>query len=236
MIDKPPRRHESGNVLFYVLIAVSLLAALTYAVSQSGRGSVSQIGTEKARLLASGITDYANTIATAFAQIRLRGCTLDKMSFKNPVIAAYDNASAPTDETCDIFELAGGGVTFENPPVEAAASGTPAIHLFTIEAEIEEIGSTCGDENCTELLIVSGPLLESVCVQINTLLGVENPSDAPPVDDAAFAGMAKYTGPLSYKTVVGDEGAGLPLKRKSAACIKDTDDNLFYFYKVLATR
>ena len=79
-------------------------------------------------------------------------------------------------------------------------------------------------------------MLESVCVQINTLLGVENPSDAPPVDDAAFAGMAKYTGPLSYKTVVGDEGAGLPLKRKSAACIKDTDDNLFYFYKVLATR
>ncbi len=232
-MNKSTHRRERGNVLFYVLIAVSLLAALTYAVSQSGRGSVSQIGTEKARLLASGVTDYASTIATAFAQIRLRGCTLDKINFQNPIIAAYDNPDAPADQTCDIFELAGAGISFENPPAEA---GTNPVHLFTAEAEVEQSGSTCGDENCTELLIVSGPLNKSICMQINTLLGIENPSDTPPKDNAAFAGMAKYIGTLSYQTIIGDEVDGAAVKGKSAACIEDTNDNLFYFYKVLAAR
>jgi hypothetical protein len=228
---------ERGNVLFYILIGVSLLASLVYAVSQSGRGSVQQVNAERTRLLASEITDFANTVATAYAQIRLRGCKIDQVSFQNPLIAAYDNPGAPTDQTCDIFELAGGGVTLKNPPAEAGVNGggTP-VQLFTIEAEIEEIGSTCGDENCTELLLVSGPLKKDVCMQINDSIGIDNPSGSPPRDNAAFAGMAKYTGALSYKTVIGDEVTSAAVKLKNAACIEDTDDSNFYFYKVLTTR
>ena len=76
-------KEQSGNVIYYVLIAVALLAALSYVVAQSGRGGFSSITKDRAGLIASEILDYSNMIETAMGQLRLRGCGLEEVSFEN---------------------------------------------------------------------------------------------------------------------------------------------------------
>jgi hypothetical protein len=225
--------NERGNVMFYILIAVALLAALIFAVGQSGRGSIQQVNDEKAKLLASEIIEYANNVSTAFAQLRLRGCKLEEMSFENDTIGGYANASAPTDRTCNIFDPAGGGITFIGPPVQAL-DGVSTMPLFTIELEIDGVSTTCGNSGCSDMVMVSGPLLQNVCVQLNNSLSVGDKDD-PPVNVAAeFAtGLTKYVGNLGHEFAI---GTSTNIYGKLAACVQDTDDNKFYFYKVLASR
>lgn len=225
---------ERGNVMFYILIAVALLAALIFAVSQSGRGNVQQVNVERARLLGSEVIEYASAVTTAFAQLRLRGCNLDEMNFENDVIAGYTNAGAPADGTCNIFALAGGGVTFKRPAADAVTA--TGVHVFSAQAELQDIGTTCAASGCADLIMFTGPLSESVCAQINDRLGVGDDGDPPPEGNANAATIAKYTGAVTYANTFGDDAPGLIFKGKSAACIEDTNDSLFYFYKVLAPR
>jgi hypothetical protein len=78
---------ERGNVMFYILIAVALLAALIFAVAQSGRGNIQQVSEEKARLFATEIIQYTGTMANGVAQLRLRGVRDTEISFDNPVVS-----------------------------------------------------------------------------------------------------------------------------------------------------
>ena len=81
---------QSGNVLFYILIAVALLAALSYTVAQSTRGNVSQLSAERARLYATEIIENGNVISSAVSQLRLRGVGLDELCFDHPSWGASD--------------------------------------------------------------------------------------------------------------------------------------------------
>src|SRR5688572_27747154 len=105
MKNASPNFAERGNVMFYILIAIALLSALIFAVSQSGRGNVQKVNVEKARMLGEEILEYSNNVSTAFAQLRLRGCKLEEMNFDNTIIAGYTNAGAPADKSCDVFDL-----------------------------------------------------------------------------------------------------------------------------------
>lgn len=225
---------ERGNVMFYILIAVALLAALIFAVAQSGRGNIQQVNLERARLLGSDIIEYASAVSTAFAQLRLRGCGLDEMNFENDIIAGYANGGAPADQTCNIFALPGGGLTFKRPDAEAVTA--TGVHVFSAAAVLEQIGTTCATSGCSDLIMFTGPLSETVCAQINDRLGIGDAGDPPPEAAANVATLAKYTGAATYASTFGDDAPGLVFRGKSAACVEDTGDGLFYFYKVLSPR
>ena len=126
---------ESGNVLLYILIAVVLLSALTFAVSQSNRGNVQQLSEDRARLLATEIVDYAEIISNAVAQLRLRGCSDTEISFENPIAAGYTNG---TDTFCQIFHPDGGGITYVAPD---EALGTGLEWSFSGNRYIDNVGS-----------------------------------------------------------------------------------------------
>lgn len=228
---------ESGNVLFYILIAVILLAALTYAVAQSGRGSVSQISEEKSKLLASEILEFANIMSNAVAQLRLRGVKDTDLCFDDPQWggAAYNNPSC-TDNTKKIFHLSGGGMTWKNAPAEAMDNTATPDNLWHIYGnnEVEEVGTTCGAAACADLILVTDELKESVCVQINELLGVDNPADVPPTDTSI--GTTRFIGSYAYTQTIGDESGGAALVRKTGGCFENTSNGKFTFYKVLVAR
>ena len=100
---------ERGNALFLILIAVALFAALSYAVTNSGRGG-------------GGIDRELETIETAVNQqcnamidqgkMRLRvlgGCSENEISYEL-ADGTNSNSDAPSDESCHLFRPSGAGI------------------------------------------------------------------------------------------------------------------------------
>lgn len=106
------RRHN-GNALFLILIAVALFAALSYAITQSGRGSGSTTR-ETDALTAARIAQYGAAVQSAITRLKLTGgCSDTQISFESSQTGTqYQNTSAPSDNSCHVFSAAGGGVTF----------------------------------------------------------------------------------------------------------------------------
>lgn len=226
------KNREGGNAIVYILIAVALLAALIFAVSQNSRDSATAVTDEKAKLYASDIIQYGNTLGQAVTQLKLRGCDISEISFENDLVAGYANGTAPADDTCDVFELKGGGITPQLPPTEIL-DGASMLKVTT-DFEVSEVGTTCGDDDCVELVYAIGPLKVEVCTKINTMLGVNNPGNAPPLEQVDFASAAKYDGTIGREAAISSPGNDV--SGKTAGCLQDDEDLKYYFFKVLWAR
>jgi hypothetical protein len=171
------RKTESGNVMFYILIAVALLAALSFAVSQSGRGSTQSANTERARMLGDEIIGYGNVLANATTQLKLRGCKDTELSFENTIISNA-NPSAPTDKTCNIFDVAGGGVAYQE---FTSFSTTPgSVKIMTGTKAVEQAG--LDDQSDLWMVVNSndpsaGSTAKTICAHINKVMQVNTADD-----------------------------------------------------------
>ncbi len=221
---------ESGSAIFYVLLAVGLLAALSFAVVQGDRSSIGKVAGDKARLSASEIMDYGAVLKKATVQLRLRGTTLSNLSFAHSSADAaygtYDNS--PDDE---VFNPEGGAVLYTVPnPIALAVAGR--MFEFYGENEVELVGSTCGATACADLIAAVAGLKEEVCIQINNALSVGAEDAAPPSDTAMDT--TRYGGSFGYTRTIGDEDADLA--GKSAACFENTSTGEYVYYQVLIAR
>ncbi len=111
--------NTSGNVLFLILIAVVLFAALSYAVTQSTRGGGQNISDEQVRLGASAITQYVSLLRTEVQRLRVSNdCDLSNLDWRNTENMRYNNTTvsnisiaAPVPKTgCAVFSSYGGPV------------------------------------------------------------------------------------------------------------------------------
>lgn len=232
------REYESGNVLFYILIAVALLGALSYTVAQSTRGNVSQLSEERARLYATEIIEHGNVISSAVSQLRLRGVDLDELCFDHASWGASDyNHAGCGDDFNKLYHPDGAGVSWTNAPVDAMDSAATPDNLFHYygENEIENVGTTCGADSCSDLILLVDELQEEVCIQLNGLLGVTDTSTAPPTDSTFD--ITRYVGAFGYSQTIGDEAGGGALSGKTEACFQKTSAPAEYaYYKVLIAR
>jgi hypothetical protein len=238
MQDLQPRHHERGNALLYILIAIALVAALSYAVSQSGRGNIGQLNQERARLLATEIIEYSNTMANAVAQLRLRGVKETELCFDHPSWGGgnYDHAGC-VDDINKIFSVSGAGLIWSRPPPEAMDSAATPDNLWHIYGnnEIDRVGTTCGGASCVDLILVVDELNVTTCTEINDLLGIDNPGGAPPTD-TDFS-TTNYLGTFVYTAKIGDEAGGEEIQGQPSACFEKTAAPAKYaFYKVLLAR
>ena len=244
------RQSEQGNVLFYILIAVVLLGALSFAVSRGTIISSDKISEDKAKIYATEIIEYANIIGSSVSQLRLRGCSVAQISFENDVTAGYTNASAPSNKTCHVFDPSGGSVEARLPDatwVNIGHLGWPLFgQLFFPSAYcVYNVGTDsptlCENDGDEELLIQILYLDQEVCTQINNLLGVTNPSGNPPQNNQnswPAASTAKYTGSfagvqnIGGNGYTGDEGQAAGCYEERAAPMTGT----YHFYKVFIAR
>ncbi len=218
--------NEKGNVFFYILLAIALFAALSYALSKGGRSSSSTLTNEQARIAAQEIIDYGNDIANAVQKLRLRGCSDNEISFENDEYAGYVNPNSPADERCHVFSNSGGQITYHGRSKDWFTPGYYSSWWVNGETSVVDVGSAE-----SELIVWSVRLKEKLCMHLNKSLNNLAPSNENvSIHTTEFIGS--YGG---LPNGLGDD-TGQVYKGKLAGCAYDPSQSYYYFYQVLIAR
>ncbi|MFA5593089.1 MAG: hypothetical protein WC989_07230 [Micavibrio sp.] len=224
------RGGEKGGVLIWILIAVALFAALSYAMLRDG-GSSSAAHTmsdAQARLAAAEIMAYGDAVAQTVQTMRLRGVKESEIDFKNDVwercSGAKDyypigNLNSDSDEK-RIFHAAGGALQakFFSPPTIVKAGDVCSICSLCLKEGHMQVSSISVAGIGTELpelaLLISG-IPEPVCKQINKMAGVNDGTEIP-VDNTD--GAWTWKGTFGGTGTLGDDAP--ELAGRTGFCIK----------------
>lgn len=158
------RKGEQGNVLFLILIAVALFAALSYAVTQSTRSGGGDASSETNLINSAQLTQYPASVRTAIVRMIINGTGVEQLEFNSP---SDFGACTNGGENC-VFHPAGGGATYVEAPGDVMSDGSLGIWHYNAEFEIVNIGTSVpGDEAGNEVMAFLPGISQSVCNQIN---------------------------------------------------------------------
>ncbi|QQR69167.1 MAG: hypothetical protein IPI58_00295 [Alphaproteobacteria bacterium] len=154
-----------GPILFIVAI-LAVLAAAIAAGSGSFHGDTSTVG---AKAQASAILEYADEVKFAVDRVLAKGCTDTQVSFENPFVSGYTNSNAPSDKSCHVFDVNGGGISYKYPPpqvLDASLSGYTGYgqYFFTSTLSVKGIGN---GQTTTSLIMMMPFLKKEVANSIN---------------------------------------------------------------------
>lgn len=250
---------NSGNILFIILIAVVLLAALSYTVAQGWRAGSANLDNDKARIYAAEIVQYGNVLEHATSQLRLRGYLETEISFENSIVNGYANPNC-TQDGCKVFNINGGAISFV--AADRLWLEQDDAQATNVVANFSDVGNlfgnwyfpynTCvnfvgtGGDDCfsdtrdvSELMVWLPWIKKEVCIAINDLLGIPNPSGVPPsVTDTIINSSAfKYNGTF----VAGSGHEYVDMNGINTACIYHSTPGVspglgYFYYKVLIPR
>ena len=179
-LDAKDRQSESGNVLFLILIAVALFAALSYAVTSSSRSGGGDANDETNLISSSTITQYPASVRTAMIRMQVSdGVSTNEFEFNSPAgtggVADYTDCTAGFG-FC-VFHPDGGGATFVPGSADVMAGGTQTDWIFSSANEIEDVGRSSGTNNnaaanTAEIIAFLVGINQGVCQRINDQLGI----------------------------------------------------------------
>lgn len=185
-------KRQRGNALFLILIAVALFAALSYAITQSGRGGGASTDKEKNSLIASQILQLGAQYRAAATRMRVGGVKPEDIHLHDPV-----NNLAPctnTDGTC-LFTPEGGGMVWSAKLNDAFDDPNSSFMGFVEVGEgslttgmppiaMKGIGSAGPDG-----ILAMMPVKRGVCEAINKLMGI---AGIPELDNTVAATLPAY--------------------------------------------
>lgn len=236
-------KSQSGNILFLILIAVALFAALSYVVVRSSRSGAGNTEAENDRLEASRVLNYVTAVQAAVVRLQLSGCTDAQISFEDELLdsgsigigATYVNPNAPTDDHCHVFRAKGGGVPVEIPKLNKMDATLYPYYYFSGSDALTDVGTTCTDPSCGDLAFSLWGVSVGLCKALNDLSGVGYLNSSIPNDvfqGCPFAGTYDCTGDGTAKVAFTDP----LLKGKLAACFYSSTFNVYAYASVLHAR
>jgi hypothetical protein len=242
---------ESGNALIYILIVIALFAAFSYAVTIGSRAGVQTLTEDKEKLLSAEIIEYGDIVANAATQLRLRGYSVNQISFEDPMTnghATFDdyvNASCGGVE-CFVFDPSGGGVKWKEVPegLLVPESGQKDYAWWSISGaySIKNVGTDCtSGSSCKDLILFLNNVRLSVCKLFNEHLGIDNPASAPPEAAIGYDPMNNHfhgTYDSGNGQIAGKNTEDAVFHGKMAGCFSHTTPvaNTYMYYQVLLPR
>ena len=229
MENKKNREHEHGNILFLVLIAAALFAALSYVVTQSSR-SGGDAEREKARLDAAEILNYATALQSSVGRMIIGGCALGTINFENDYDGTlHVNPNAPADRKCNVFDPPGGGVAAKKPEPGWA---TDSRFYYAGSAALSGVGLTCASSNCAELVLVLRGISQALCKQLNELNGYKTLIADLPTDTqqaCPYKGTMDCNGNGNVEVIF----SAPELSGKHSYCYNDSVHGLTFVHAIL---
>lgn len=236
-----------GNVLFLILIAVALFAALSYAVTQSSNTDEATPGkpSEAGPVNTSPLTQYPDTLRSAVLKMIVGGVDPVDMLFNKPDqfgtegFSAFDTAH--TDK--GVFHQAGGQAVYQAVPAALSASGQPIDWTFNIDFEIPLIGlSTPQSLAGNDLIAFASGISPQMCARVNQEL--YNDPTVPVVNTAVNVGgnriatTALPTVPVTETVLASSTPTTTWFNEKTRGCFQNgaATGSPNVFFSVLAER
>ncbi len=236
------RQSEKGNVLFLILIAVALFAALSYVVTQSTRSGGGSTEREKNILSSAQMTQYPTALRTSIIRMVLAGVAIENVKFDAPGTAPFNTIS--TSQL--VFHPQGGGATYQQAPAELSSSGNNQL-TWTYNAEFDVPGIGIDGAGGNDVIAFLPGVSSGVCRQVNEELGINvttcstTTSGVPAVANGVTATINTnmintYVFPTTDRPdLVGPAGCTTVFNRQASGCFVDTTGR-FVFYSVLLER
>lgn len=243
--------------MWFILMAIALLVALTITITRS-TDSAQQNGTrERDRILATAILRQAKGMATAVDQARGNNVPENNISFENQLVTGYTTvfSSSGTGSTVPygIFFSSGAGLTYTAPDREWLDSSQSSQPHY---GEWYFYGTTCipdvgtGDSTtCTasspasmsELIVSIPGITASLCAEINRQTGVTNETNPirPPTATTSVYGSSptQFVGTFTNGGLLMSSGGAFT--GKQAGCFEggsSSPSGGYHFYEVLIPR
>ncbi len=228
---------ERGNILFLILLAVVLFAALSYAVTNSQGGGKSA-SSESMSSLAAQFMQQASLMENTITRMRVAGdCSEAQLQFTD--VQTYTNSFAPADKHCHVFDKAGGGLEWIYIPEEIKNAAAPYVWYYGV-GKVKNVGT---DEY--ELMMMAR-VNQPFCDAINKALGLDIANNREMMESGVKTSFNGYYGVDAGNTQynLGDETAqyALPAGLREACFARYSSASLngflneYWYYKVLIAR
>jgi len=167
-------RQQSGNILFMILVAIVLIAALTYAITR-GEGGKSSMDREQAAIHAAKIVSFALDVKRAAENMTRSGKSESTISFAESHLTGYGTPdSAPANE---VFNIAGGGASYADIPKNINNGAQWEFSGFTAAPNV-------GDAATPDLMLVLPNVSQAFCIAYNKKAGFADTAAIP--DDTSM--------------------------------------------------
>lgn len=206
-------KSNSGNVLFIILIAVALFAALSYAVTSSSNGGGAPISKDTAQANAAMTIQYGTGVAGNVLRKRLANGIPDTGWEPDVLFTGWGSTCDTKD--CMIFD----GIPL-NPFPPKFYSSVPGEGASIITVRIIGVGN----DDKAEIALVIQSLRQDTCEAINRNLGITNLYPLDPYSRAQYRDINTVNPvfpepPVSANGDIGDDIT--ELKGKTSMCVRD---------------
>ncbi len=181
---------QRGIAIAPILFIVAILAVLAAAVAAGSGAFNGDISAVSAKAQAAAILEYAEQVKMAVDRVRGHGCSDTQISFENPIVSGYTNPNAPSNKSCHVFDVNGGGITWKNTPKEiffdqsygqwgimtGAGGGQSTKWLGTMEHDLFIV---IYHSLAHPSFINKGKAMLAACQEINRLLAIESDPGTP---------------------------------------------------------
>ncbi len=229
MMRKPFSSSQSGNILFYILIAVVLIGALTVALRDTS-GLDSGIDRDGLTVKATQVQRQAAGFAVAVQALIENGVSESDIRFAHPdANVAYGDITV--NPTRQVFSPQGGQGTFFIPPTGIGVGGAN-IANWEFQGDVNglESGTDKGD-----LVAVLPNVSQEFCAVINTQIGY-TPGSQPAVPaSTCVASSNRFVGTFDDSSPILLDPATFTRTPAYQACVScDGGAQFDYFYVLLA--
>lgn len=236
------RMGEKGNVLFLILIAVALFAALSYAVTQSTRSGSGTADKEKSLLSSSAMTQHPTAMRTSLIRMVLAGVDVTDIVFDSP-----SNFGGVSDLTEAVFHPTGGGAVFQAAPADVMSGTSQGTWFYNGNWDIPFIGIDGAGGN--DVIAFLPGITETVCRSINEEFAINRTGCTFNVASGSVPELNSGTNSANIRDshVEGDTFPSTDQENitsngcnaydgQPSGCFYDSDNSEHVFYSVLLER
>lgn len=235
------RQGERGNVLFLILIAVALFAALSYAVTQSTRSGSGDASGETNLINSAQLAQYPAGIRTSVVRMIIGGVAVEQLIFDTPAAFPTMNVS---DIEFSVFHPQGGGGVFQKAPTDLMVSGASGNWIYSSAYEISGIGLTNGTGTGNDIIAFLPGVGQNVCKKLNEEIGITSanadgiPNDSTITPIPTEEMLSTNRGIDGYVGTIAGSFVGQPFGCFRVGAINASFDasNGYVYYHVLVER